>query len=68
VLALPDELAAADQLLDDPAFIQPFRTHVGPVVSRPWIPIETYLPMMFVNFRYRLGYESCNFFRELRVE
>ena len=68
MLALPDELAAVDRLLDDPAFVQPFRTRFEPVAGRPSIPIETYLPMMFVKFRYRLGYESCNFFRELRVE
>jgi transposase, IS5 family len=57
VLGLPAELARVDQLLDDPAFWQPFRAHFDPVVGRPSIPIETYLQMMFLKFRYRLGYE-----------
>jgi transposase, IS5 family len=57
VLGLPAELARVDQLLDDPAFWEPFRAHFDPVVGRPSIPIETYLRMMFLKFRYRLGYE-----------
>jgi len=27
-------------------------------VGRPSTPMETYLRMMFLKFRYRLGYES----------
>jgi transposase, IS5 family len=57
LLGLPAELARVDQLLDDPAFWQPFRAHFDPVIGRPSIPIETYLRMMFLKFRYRLGYE-----------
>jgi IS5 family transposase len=57
LLGLPGELARVDQLLDDPVFWQPFRAHFDPVVGRPSIPIETYLRMMFLKFRYRLGYE-----------
>jgi transposase, IS5 family len=57
VLGLPAELARVDQLLDDPAFWEPFRAHFDPVIGRPSIPIETYLGMMFLEFRYRLGYE-----------
>ncbi|MFL6226475.1 MAG: ISNCY family transposase [Actinomycetes bacterium] len=57
VLGLPAELARVDHLLDDPAFWEPFRAHFDPVVGRPSIPIETYLRMMFLKFRYRLGYE-----------
>ena len=58
VLALPEELAAVDRLLDDPAFVTPFRAHFDPLIGRPSIPIDTYLRMMFVKFRYRLGYET----------
>jgi IS5 family transposase len=57
ILGLPAELARVDDLLDDPAFWEPFRAHFDPVVGRPSIPIETYLRMMFLKFRYRLGYE-----------
>lgn len=57
LLGLPGELARVDQLLDDPAFFEPFRAHFDPIIGRPSIPIETYLRMMFLKFRYRLGYE-----------
>ena len=55
---LPAELAAVDALLDDPAFIEPYRAHFRPLFGRPSIPIETYLRMMFLKHRYGLGYES----------
>jgi transposase, IS5 family len=57
ILGLPAELARVDHLLDDPGFWDPFRAHFDPVVGRPSIPIETYLRMMFLKVRYRLGYE-----------
>src|SRR6266536_5260113 len=56
-LGLPSELVTVDRLLDDPAFIHPFRVHFDPIIGRPSIPIETYLRLMFLRFRYRLGYE-----------
>lgn len=46
-----------DRLLDDPVFIQPFRVHFDPIIDRPSIPIETYLRLMVLKFRYRLGYK-----------
>jgi IS5 family transposase len=57
ILGLPAELARVDHLLDDPAFWEPFRAHFDPIIGRPSVPIETYLRMMFLKFRYRLGYE-----------
>jgi IS5 family transposase len=57
LLALPDELARVDALLDDPRLLTPFAAHYHPVAGRPSIPIDTYLRMMFLKFRYRLGYE-----------
>jgi transposase, IS5 family len=56
-LGLPAELARVDALLDDPRFWEPFRAHFDPIIGRPSIPIETYLRLMFLKFRYRLGYE-----------
>src|SRR6266498_1715612 len=57
LLGLPAELARVDALLDDPGFLAPFATHYDPVLGRPSVPIDTYLRMMFLKFRYRLGYE-----------
>src|SRR5829696_2071738 len=58
LLVLPGALARVDALLDDPAFFAPFAAFFDPRVGRPSTPIETYLRMMFLKFRYRLGYES----------
>ena len=58
LLRLPEELARVDALLDDAAFFAPFAPHFHPVLGRPSTPIECYLRLMFLKFRYRLGYES----------
>jgi transposase, IS5 family len=58
VLRLPAELARVDALLDDPAFYAPFGPHFDPLIGRPSTPVECYLRLMFLKFRYRLGYES----------
>jgi IS5 family transposase len=57
VLRLPAELARVDVLLDDPAFFAPFVRFFHPVLGRPSTPVECYLRLMFLKFRYRLGYE-----------
>jgi transposase, IS5 family len=56
-LGMPSELEAVDRLLDDPAFFEPFRAHFHAVLGRPSVPIETYLRLMFLKYRYRLGFE-----------
>jgi IS5 family transposase len=58
LLRLPEELARVDALLDDPAFFAPFVPYFDPRIGRPSTPMETYLRLMFLKFRYRLGYES----------
>jgi IS5 family transposase len=58
VLRLPVELERVDVLLDDPVFFAPFVAFFDPRIGRPSTPMETYLRMMFLKFRYRLGYES----------
>src|SRR5262245_16816883 len=58
LLRLPAELARVDALLDDPAFFAPFAPYFHPVIGRPSTPVECYLPLVFLKFRYRLGYES----------
>jgi IS5 family transposase len=58
VLRLPEELAWVDALRGDAAFFAPFAPHFHPVMGRPSTPVECYLRLMFLKFRYRLGYES----------
>lgn len=58
LLVLPVELGQVDELLDDPAFFAPFASYFDARIGRPSIPMETYLRLMFLKFRYRLGYES----------
>src|SRR3954468_16785546 len=55
---LPVELARVDALLDDPVFFTPFVPFFDPRLGRPSTPMETYLRLMFLKFRYRLGFES----------
>jgi transposase, IS5 family len=58
LLGLPEELARVDALLDDPRFLAPFAAYYDPVAGRPSIPIDTYLRMMLLKFRWRLGYQT----------
>src|SRR4051794_17526625 len=58
ILRLPEELARVDALFDDPAFFAPFVPFFDPRLGRPSTPMEVYLRLMFLKFRYRLGYES----------
>ena len=57
VLRMPAELERVDRLLDDPRFFEPYRAFFDPVMGRPSIPIETYLRLMFLKYRYKLGFE-----------
>lgn len=47
-----------DALLDDPTFLAPLVPYFDPRIGRPSTPMETYLRLMFLKLRYRLGYES----------
>jgi IS5 family transposase len=58
LLRLPGELARVDALLDDPAFFAPFAAYFHPVIGRPSTPVECFLRLMFLKYRYRLGFES----------
>ncbi len=57
LMGLPGDLAEIDDLLDDEAFFEPFRPFFDPTIGRPSVPIETYIRMMFLKYRYRLGFE-----------
>jgi transposase, IS5 family len=56
-MGLPGDIGEIDELLDDPRFFEPFGAFFDPTLGRPSIPMETYLPMMFLKYRYRLGFE-----------
>src|SRR5438477_33936 len=56
--SLPAGLAEIDELLDDPRFFEPFRPFFDPRRGRPSIPMEWFLRLMFLRFRYRLGFEA----------
>ncbi len=55
---LPPGLSAVDELLDDPVFFEAFVPHFSLLFGRPSIPIETYLRLMHLRYRYRLGFET----------
>ena len=58
LLPLPGDLGRVDVWLDDPRFFEPFRAFFDPTLGRPSIPMETYLRLMYLRFRYRLGFEA----------
>src|SRR6201997_4811087 len=58
LLVLPEELARVDAILDDAVFFAPFVPYFDPEIGRPSIPMETYLRLMFLKFRYGLGFEA----------
>ena len=55
---LPPGLGEIDLWLDDEHFFEPFRPYFSPRHGRPSIPIETYLRMMVLRYRYKLGFEA----------
>ena len=55
---LSGDLAEIDAALDDARFFGPFRKFFDPTEGRPSIPIETYLRMMFLKYRFKVGYEQ----------
>jgi IS5 family transposase len=55
---LPPGLCAVDAFLDDPVFFEPFVPYFDPQFGRPSIPIETYLRLMHLRFRYDMGFET----------
>ena len=57
-LGLPPGLAEVDALLDDGRFFEPFRPFFHASLGRPSIPMERYLRLMFLKYRYRFGFEA----------
>jgi len=57
-LVMPAELVRVDRLLDDERFFAPYVPFFHATHGRPSIPIEVYLRLMFLTYRYRLGFET----------
>jgi IS5 family transposase len=55
---LPDELERVNELLNDPAIVEPFVKRFNVLMGRPSVPIETYVRLMYLKFRHQLGYET----------
>lgn len=58
LLTLPEELQTIDNILDDPRFFEPYINRFNSKIGRPTIKVETYIRMMYLKFRYQLGYET----------
>lgn len=56
-LTMSEELEQVDRLLDDPRFFAPYQRFFHERLGRPSIPIEVYLRLMFLKYRYKLGFE-----------
>jgi len=52
-----EELTRVDKLLDDERFFAPFRERFGTRMGRPTTAVSTYLRLMYLKYRYGLGYE-----------
>ncbi|AFM41403.1 transposase, IS5 family [Desulfosporosinus acidiphilus SJ4] len=58
VLELSKELKTIDELLDDEKFMRPFLSRWNIRIGRPTVPVETFLRLMYLKFRYEFGYET----------
>jgi len=54
---LSAELTAVDACLADERVFEPYLQRFRTLIGRPTVPIETYLRLMYLKHRYRLGYE-----------
>lgn len=55
---LNDELKAVDALLSDPKLLRPLEKMFDPTMGRPGTPVDVYVRMLFLKFRYGLSYEE----------
>ncbi|BCJ88256.1 transposase [Effusibacillus dendaii] len=58
LLTLNEELTHIVKLLQDDRFMEPFMKRFRSKMGRPTIPMQTFLRMMYLKFRYQLGFES----------
>jgi IS5 family transposase len=57
-LELKGELAVVDKILDDETLLAPFIEKFNSKCGRHSTPVDTYIRMMYLKFRYNLGYET----------
>jgi len=55
---LSEEHARVDALLKDPRVMEPFLKRFNETMGRPGVPVATYLRLMYLKFRHKLGYET----------
>ena len=53
-----EELTEVDRLLNDDRFFAPFREKFDIRIGRPTTAVATYLRLMYLKYRYQLGYEA----------
>lgn len=58
VRKLSEELTGVDELLNDPRLMEPFIQRFNETMGRPGVPVSVYLRLMYLKFRYKLGYET----------
>lgn len=58
VKKLSEELEGVDILLQDERLMAPFLRRFNQTLGRPGVPVSTYLRLMYLKFRYKLGYET----------
>jgi transposase, IS5 family len=58
VFALDEELQEVDQILSNDEFLKPFLKKYNIAIGRPTLPVEVYLRVMYLKYRYAMGYES----------
>lgn len=55
---LSEELATVDAWLADERCFEPYRQRFHTRIGRPTVPVETFLRLMYLKHRYKLGYET----------
>ena len=55
---LNDELKTVDALLSDGTLLKPLESVFDPTMGRPGTPVDVYVRMLFLKFRYGLSYEE----------
>lgn len=55
---LNDELKTVDKLLSDRTLLQPLEEIFHPTMGAPGTPVDVYVRMLFLKFRYGLSYEE----------
>ena len=56
--ALPEDLAYVEELLRDERFMEPFVRRFDEKTGRRGLPVATYLRLMYLRRKHRLGYEA----------